>query len=288
MMPPTRLWSPGSRPAAAPQPAWSGEGQPDRRRFLQEYGTVRTSEGRGSSDPRWYYALPWTDLTGRLAEQWRMRGRSWRYFETRILPRFERFFARPLRVLDLGAGNCWMSWKLAQRGHQPVALDIFTDERDGLRASRYYTAQTPFPVIEAEFDRVPVASQSADLAIFNASLHYSSDYRRTLTEILRVLRPRGAMVIIDSPVYRIPEHGRLMVAERRRRFEREYGFPSDAQGSIEYLDEVTLSHLSSDRGIRWSIHKPWYGMRWHLRPVRAWMTRQRPPSRFWILVGERR
>src|SRR5581483_6225748 len=197
---------------------------PDLRRFVREYGTVRASEGRGSQDPRWYYALPWTDLSGLLAEQWRMRGRSWQYFETRILPAFEQRLGKSLRVLDLGAGNCWMSWRLAQRGHRPIALDIFNDERDGLRASRHYTALTPFPVIEAEFDRVPLPARSADLAIFNASLHYSSDYRRTFAEVLRLLRPGGAIVVIDSPVYRVPEHGRRMVAERRERFKSQFGF----------------------------------------------------------------
>jgi SAM-dependent methyltransferase len=259
-----------------------------RLRFLAEYGTVRASEGRGSDDPRWYYSLPWAELSGPIGAQWRMRAQSWRYFETRILPHFEHTLARPLRVLDLGAGNCWMSWRMALRGHSPVAVDIFTDERDGLRASRHYRAQTPFQVLEAEFDRIPLAAGSADLAIFNASLHYSSDYRRTLAEVFRVLQPHGAVVVIDSPVYRVPEHGQRMVAERRARFQGEYGFPSDAQGSIEYLDEVTLRDVALELGIWWSIHKPWYGLAWHLRPVRAWLERKRPPSRFWILVGERR
>jgi SAM-dependent methyltransferase len=260
----------------------------NRRQFLTEYGTVRAAEGRGSDDSSWYFALPSKDLSGRLDAQWAMRGRSWSYFETRILPRFEQRAGGPLRVLDLGAGNGWMSWKLAQRGHSPVALDIFTDERDGLRATRHYRAQQQFSAIEAEFDLIPVATQSADLVIFNASFHYSSDYRRTLAESLRVLAPRGAVVIIDSPVYRLPEHGRLMVAERRRRFQQTYGFPSDAQGSIEFLDEITLDQLARELGIRWTIHKPWYGLGWRLRPVRARLARKRPPSRFWILVGERR
>lgn len=259
-----------------------------RRRFLAEYGTVRASEGRGSEYASWYHALPWNDLSGRLASQWAMRARSWNFFERRILPRFEQRTARPLRILDLGAGNCWMSWRLARHGHCPIAVDIFNDDRDGLRASRHYRAETPFPVIEAEFDRIPVASQSADLAIFNASFHYSSDYRRTLNEVLAVLRPDGAVVIMDSPVYRLPEHGRLMVAERRERFRQRYGFASDAQGSIEYLDEVTLGELAADLRLRWTIHKPWYGLSWSLRPLRARLQRKRPPSRFWILVGERR
>ena len=259
-----------------------------RHRFLVEYGTVRAAEGRGSDDRRWYRALPWRDLSGRMDAQWAMRGRSWRYFAAHILPHFEQRAGRPLRVLDLGAGNCWMSWRLAERGHSPAALDIFTDPRDGLRAARHYRAQTPFPVIEAEFDHIPMPAESADLAIFNASFHYSSDYRRTLGEALRVLRPAGAVVIIDSPVYRVPEHGRLMVAERRDQFRKRYGFPSDAQGSVEYLDEVTLGQLARELDIRWTIRKPWYGVRWHLRPLRAWIARKRPPSRFWILIGERR
>ncbi len=259
-----------------------------RQQFLREYGTVRTSEGRGSEDARWYYALPYCDLSGRLAGQWAMRGRSWRYFERRILPGFERRLGPALRVLDLGAGNCWMSWKLALRGHCPLALDIFTDERDGLRASQHYRAQTPFPVVEAEFDNIPAPDSSVDLAIFNASFHYSQDYGRTIAEVKRVLRHDGAIVIIDSPLYKCPEHGRRMVEERKRRFTEQYGFASDARGSIEYLDEITLARLGREFDIVWRVHKPWYGLQWHSRSLRAWLRRQRPPSKFRIIVGEAR
>jgi len=40
---------------------------------------------------------------------------------------------------------------LAERGHRPVAVDIFTDSKDGLEAARGYGT---FPLIEAEFDRL--------------------------------------------------------------------------------------------------------------------------------------
>jgi SAM-dependent methyltransferase len=246
-----------------------------RRQFLAEYGAVRSSEGRGGDDANWYYALPYRDLNGRFTDQWTMRGRSWKYFEHRVLPRYERRFGRALRIFDLGAGNCWMSWRLARRGHAPVAMDIFADERDGLRASRFYRARTPFPVVEAEFDNIPAAS-----------FHYSRSYERTLAEVRRVLRPDGAVVIMDSPVYKCPEHGQRMVEERRERFRQQYGFASDAQGSIEYLDDVALARLGRELGIRWTVHKPWYGLRWHSRPLRAWIERTRPPSRFRIIAGD--
>ena len=258
-----------------------------RRQFLIEYAAVRHAEGRGAEDPAWYLALPFRDLTGALTGQWRIRAQSWQYLERRLLPALVRRIGRGLRVLDLGAGNCWMSWRLAQLGHLPIALDIFSDLRDGLRASRHYTAQIAFPVIEAEFDSIPLANGAADLAIFNASFHYSADYSRTLAEVLRVLQPGGAVVIMDSPVYQHPEHGLRMVAERRRQYWQRFGFASDAHKGVEFLDCATLADLARRFRLRWTAHRPWYGWRWHARPAIAWLKGKRPPSRFQLLVGER-
>ena len=260
----------------------------DRRRFLDEYSTVRGAEGRGATDAAWYFELPYRDLSGKLASQWEIRAQSWRCFEQRALPELTRTIQPALRVLDLGAGNCWMSWRLANLGHSPIAMDIFTDKRDGLGAAHHYTARTPFAVVEAEFDNIPLPGNSIDLAIFNASFHYSADYGRTLTEVLRVVQPEGAVVVMDTPVYRTQEHGRRMVEERKQRYRERFGFPSVAQQSTEYLDETTIQRLGERFGLRWTIYRPWYGLRWHSRPVKAWLRHKRPPSRFWILVGERR
>jgi SAM-dependent methyltransferase len=254
-----------------------------RRRFLEDYRTIRHAEGRGSEDPAYYLALPYQDLSGKNSQQWAIRARSFRYFERTVLAPFERRHAQPLDILDLGAGNCWMSYRLALRKHRPVALDIFADARDGLLAARHYPHR--FPVLEAQFDRLPLRSGTFDLAIFNASLHYSPDYRRTLAEVRRCLRPGGHVVIVDSPIYRQPEHGELMRAERREQFQRQYGFPSDALPSREYLDEPELARLAKDLGIVWRIHRVWYGWQWFLRPWKARLRGRRPPSRFWILDG---
>jgi len=129
------------------------------------------------------------------------------------------------------------------------------------------------------------ANESIDLAIFNSSLHYSSDYRKTIHSVKRCLRPDGQLVIIDSPVYAAADHGEQMRSERRTVFERRYGFPSDSLGSIEYLDEPALAALSADLGIVWRRSYPWYGWRWALRPWRARLKGLRPPSRFLILSG---
>lgn len=248
-----------------------------RHRFLDEYAKIRMAEGRGSEDPAYYLALPYRDVTGKNSAQWAIRGRSYRYFEKHVLG------SRPLDILDLGSGNCWMSYRLALRNHRPVALDIFADPRDGLAATRHYPVS--FPVVEAEFDRLPFPAARFDLVIYNSSLHYSTNYHGTLSEARRVLRPQGRVVIIDSPIYSERSHGERMRAERHKQFQKEYGFRSDHVPSIEFFDYLMLEELSVDLGIRWEIHRPWLGLAWHLRPWKAKFRRTRPPSRFWILVA---
>ncbi|MES1262525.1 MAG: class I SAM-dependent methyltransferase [Acidobacteriota bacterium] len=255
----------------------------DRAGFLAQYAVIRHAEGRGSDDPAYYRALPFRDVTGRNADQWRIRAHSYLCFERSLLRPEEKLARRPLRILDLGAGNGWMSNRLTQRGHRAVALDIFIDRLDGLGAIHHY--ETPIPGVAAEFDRLPFCDAAFDLVIFNSSLHYSPDYRRTLTEARRCLRPAGQLVILDSPVYKAAEHGERMRAERQACFEKTYGFRSDALGSIEYLDERTLDALAGELGITWSRYQAWYGWRWALRPWRAKLRGQRPPSRFVILAG---
>jgi len=254
-----------------------------RRQFLTDYGVIRRAEGRGSDDPSYFLALPFEDVTGRHSAQWEIRARSYRYFERSILPEFEQSAQRPLDILDLGAGNGWMSYRLALRGHRPVALDIFADSRDGLRAARHFPRA--FPLCEAEFDQLPLVPDRFDLAIFNSSFHYSADYHRTLREVRRCLRTTGAVVIMDTPVYALRQDGERMVTERREQFQRQYGFPSDALDNLEFLDKPRLDDLARGLDLEWRILRPWYGWRWHLRPLWAWLSGRRPPSRFWILVG---
>ena len=173
--------------------------------FLEQYRQVRHAEGRGSQDPAYYRALPYADLSGKNSAMWAMRARTYRSFE-KILRGWERSAPAPFDVLDLGAGNCWMSYRLALRGHCPIALDIFNDPLDGLRAARFYPIT--IPAIEADFSSLPFDSEKFDLVIFNASFHYSADYSHTLREVRRCLRPDGRLVILDSPIYRRSEHGR--------------------------------------------------------------------------------
>jgi len=254
-----------------------------RRNFLRDYGRIRKFEGRGCTDAEYYRSLPFVASGGGLAWQWRIRAASYRCFECRVLLPLEYAAGRPLVILDAGAGNAWLSNRLTQRGHRTVALDIFNDALDGLAAVQHYSPA--FPAVEADFDELPFAPGSFDLVIYNSSFHYSSNYRSTLAAARHVLRKQGSFVILDSPVYRKFEHGERMRRERQLKFENQYGFRSEAAGSVEFLDENMLQYLSRELQIQWSRVQPWLGWKWSLRPIKAWLRRERPPSRFILLSG---
>lgn len=256
-------------------------------KFIVEYETVRRLEGRGSGRGDYYLALPFRDLTGHNSWQWRIRGRSFRFFAEKIVPILEYRVPTGLDILDIGAGNCWLSYRLALRGHRPAAVDLLVNQYDGLGAARHYFSSLPrrFPRFRAAVDQMPFAAGQFDLAVFNASFHYSEDYDRTIQECLRCLRRPGHVVIMDSPFYDREESGRTMLQERRADFERKYGFRSDSIKSREFLTPPVVEHLGRRYEISWTILHPWYGLRWALRPVRARLRRHRETAKFLILWG---
>ncbi len=255
------------------------ERQVEYRQFIHEYETVRQAEGRGSTSPAFYRSLPYHDLSGRRPADWRIRAASFDAFLSRVLRPIEK---KVLRILDLGAGNGWLSNRLAERGHQVAAVDLTTNDFDGLACCRCY--ETAFLPVQAEFDHLPFPQCSIDLVLFNASLHYATCYERALQEALRVLDAGGRVVILDTPFYRNLTSGKKMVAEREQQFTQQYGFPSDALASENYLTYARLEELTQKLNLDCQILTPFYGLGWALRPWKARLLGQREPAKFHLVI----
>jgi ubiquinone/menaquinone biosynthesis C-methylase UbiE len=255
------------------------------KQFVRDYEVVRAKEGWGSQTPDYYLALPFKDLTNRHDWIWRIRARTLLYLQDNVLPKIERAHSSDCRVLDIGAGNGWLSYRLAERGYHPTAVDLLDNDVDGLGAARHYLAHSPqrFPRFQADMDHLPFDSEQFDVVIFNASFHYASDYEKTLREALRCLRRQGIVVVADSPFYWREESGKQMLEERQAMFERQFGVHSDSNHNREYLTQRTLTELAERLAIQWNVGKPWYGLRWALRPLRARLLRRREPSKFYLL-----
>jgi SAM-dependent methyltransferase len=252
---------------------------------MTEYETVREAEGQGSRDPSYYRALPFCDLTGQHSDNWRIRAASFSSFLEHVVQPLERQGGATLSILDLGAGSGWLSYHLARRGHQVAAVDLQTGHMDGLGTHIHY--DVPFTPVQAEYARLPFALGQADLVVYNASFHYSTDYLESLSEARRVLKPAGQVVILDTPVYRDRRSGEQMVREREARFVKEHGFPSNAIPCENFLTYDRLDELALKSGLTWRIFKPFYGLGWALRPWRARLRGHREPASFMVIAGQR-
>ena len=250
--------------------------------FIQEYEAVRKAEGRGSTSAAFYQGLPYHHPEKAAAADWRVRAASFKAFVNRVLIPYEQLIGRALRILDLGAGNGWLSNRLAARGHQVAAVDLTTNDFDGLGCCRYY--ETQFLPVQAEYDYLPFASRSADLALFNASLHYSTGYEKTLGESLRVLDTNGRLIILDTPFYHDKTSGEKMVQERQSQFVQKYGFPSNVLASENYLTYRRLAGLAADLDLVYQILTPFYGMGWALHPWKNRLLGRREPAKFHLVV----
>lgn len=259
------------------------ERKPHYARFIQDYEFIRGQEGRGAVDAEYYRALPLRDLTGRRAAEWRIRAASFHALLEKIILPMENERRTALNILDMGAGSGWLSNRLANRGHQLFAVDLTTNGFDGLGCIRHFL-NTITPV-QAEFDCIPIKTGAIHLVIFNAALHYSEDYERTLRQSLRVLAQDGLLVILDSPIYRSAESGEQMARERAASFLRMYGTLSNGLKSENYLTYDLLDALGESLKIRWKVITPHYGLRWRLRPLLAALLGRREPAKFHLLVG---
>lgn len=109
------------------------------------------------------------------------------------------------KILDLGAGTCWLTAKLSLLPdiNQVFALDL--SERfmfsAGMRVLKYLHAEFPkITFVVSDFNEIPLENESIDCAFLFGSIHHSLSPIKTLQEVSRCVKKGGVIMILESPI----------------------------------------------------------------------------------------
>jgi len=167
---------------------------------------------------------------------------------TAVLAQHPDFGARPLRVVDIGAGTGQLTRTLLELGCEVTAVE--PDDR--MRAVLIESVGTQIAVAGSAED-LPVADGSVD-AVLGAQMWHWVDPNAALPEIARVLRPGGLLAILwnlrDDRVDWIAEIGKQVALADAYQWFKEQENPSfdDSFGSINHT-EVDNVHTVDRAGV---------------------------------------
>ena len=247
--------------------------------FIRQYRLVRQRDGRRRSAPEYYRRLPSVADGDPHAKDWQIRRETYHHLLGHVLAAGP----LPIHVLDVGAGSGWLSHRLAALGHRAVAVDALDDDVDGLGATRHYAID--FASVQADFDALPFAPAQFDLVVFNGSLHYAADTAATLERAYRVLAPGGALVVMDSPMFRADGDGSAMVGAKMQRFMCECGFTDVVQPGAGYLTFARLAGIAEKLALRPQFVPSRGSLGWRLRRSVARVRLRRAPAAFGLWVA---
>jgi SAM-dependent methyltransferase len=234
--------------------------------FSQRYREARLRDGWQPLSEDQALALPFGRPPGYPALYWEVRRQSYRVLMRLLAREGPSPAAGP--AADLGAGNGWLSYRLAQAGYRVVALEASRDEAFGLGAAQaYFSSHVGFLPIQGDLEHPPLRPGAVSLLVFNASLHYAHHLAETLCLAARALQPEGRLLILDSPIAPQPH-------------------PSTGLGD-RHLGRYELDTALASAG----LHPRWIavrrGPRWWLHRARAGLKRDAPFS-FPLVVAQLR
>ena len=130
-------------------------------------------------------------LAGKFGKQY-VPGRSWKALAEALLKILNYDV-----VADLGAGEGTLSQLLAQRAKKVIAID--TSEKM-VEFGTKLAKEHDLPNLEYRLGDItapPIDDEAVDLAIFSQALHHAERPCTALCEAMRILKPGGAIVILD-------------------------------------------------------------------------------------------
>jgi ArsR family transcriptional regulator len=119
-------------------------------------------------------------------------GRSWAAWSRALgllLPAYD--------VADLGCGEGYLTIETARWARHVTAVDRSTGVLTRAKALAARKKSTNITWKKGELEKLPIDSQTMDVALFSQALHHASEPSRALEEAVRILKPGGRLLILD-------------------------------------------------------------------------------------------
>ena len=174
-------------------------------------------------------------------------------------------------VLEVGCGSGFAVQLFAEAGARVTAVDL-TDWAVRTTRARVEAFGLQADVLRADGEDLPFADESFDLVFSWGVIHHSSDMEAALSELIRVCRPGGRLVLmvynrrsLFFVVYRML--ARFLPAARRLGFHFEGARAGDTEGLVvRHLTRGELKRLLETRGLEVERLQP-YGQDAELLPL---------------------
>ena len=137
----------------------------------------------------------------------------------------------PTTVLEVGCGQGAFAQALVDAGSDVTATDR-SARMVALTAARGVRAE------QADVQHLPYDDGAFDLVVANYMLYHVSDLGRALTEIVRVLRPGGALVAVTNSRRKLREMWDLVGLERDGDAEEGFNTENGTELLVPYFETV--------------------------------------------------
>ena len=183
--------------------------------FTDQYISLRKKEGRIYSDEE-LIALPRISNHHPLKYEWKIRERS-----SNQLIRYLLSKKKPIKLLEMGCGNGWLSNLLAQNETiEVIGMDINKPELD--QGKKVFHK----PNLQLKYGRLgedPAYGKYFDIIVFASSIQYFPSLQNTINKAMHWLKPDGEIHILDSHFY--SDHAKVKARVRSQEYFQSIGLP---------------------------------------------------------------
>lgn len=162
--------------------------------FETDYIRLRQKEGRIYSDAE-LLSLPDISTHHIHYKEWQIRKKSGNRLKAYLTKKL-----KPLRILEVGCGNGWLSNQLAKI---PLAEVTGTDvnKTELMQAKRVFSHAFNLEFIYGGINARELENQGFDCVVFASSIQYFPSLKEVVLKLMARLDKQGELHILDSPFY---------------------------------------------------------------------------------------